>query len=241
MPISSTNSRLTYEFYKPPPKTLEQIRMEERGVMSSPALNGSRMNTPGTPGGSIKREKHLDQIPGKKTAVVGPMNDVNGLGKSNNAFAAGDVGKSAVKKSTLGGGNHVTTAWNSTTNARACSRLCCLCNGFYFTRCFFLALLLGLLLGALITGLAVGLTLDQQLQDTNAALEDANEDTGCFQSPCASGEVASCNYLNNNTEINCQCSPLVGDPVSTAGVSAGGYRCTFYNITSTTLSPIAAT
>lgn len=71
MPISSTNSRLTYEVYKPPPKSLEQLRSENKYGTGNISRNASfrslgRSNIITPTGSPIVREKHLHQLPGKK-------------------------------------------------------------------------------------------------------------------------------------------------------------------------------
>ena len=62
MPISSMNTRLTHELYKPPPKTLEQLRFEgsplSKGKGSTFGFHGvSSIVTP--TGSPLVREKHL--------------------------------------------------------------------------------------------------------------------------------------------------------------------------------------
>ena len=71
MPISSTNQRLTQEMYKPPPKSLEQLRMEELGERNGFGGRSNVITSTGsnrvTPTGSpMMREKHLQHGPQKK-------------------------------------------------------------------------------------------------------------------------------------------------------------------------------
>ena len=58
MPISSTNDRLTRELYKPPPKSLEQLRIKE-DLPGSRATLGGRSNIITPSGSPMIREKHL--------------------------------------------------------------------------------------------------------------------------------------------------------------------------------------
>ena len=73
MPISSTHQRLTQEQYRPPPKSLEQLRFEDLGngnafsARSNFTPTGSNMVTP--TGSPMMREKHLLNGPHKKVMI----------------------------------------------------------------------------------------------------------------------------------------------------------------------------
>nr|XP_018666829.1 uncharacterized protein LOC100183102 [Ciona intestinalis] len=227
MPISSTNSRLTRELYKPPPRSLEQIRMQE-------VFNHQ---IPGSPNPSLKRERHLDGVPKKKTAVVGPVTD------NRHAVSNGFAGAADPPLKTSGGVlvNGGVSMWSKSAASGGClGRMCCICHGYFFTRCCILAFLIGLLLGALITGLVVGLIYAERAEAAGliaaAAVAD-DEPVGCLQSPCPSAS-ATCAYSMNDTLLTCNCRP--GPTTSTAGINAGGYVCNFFE-TMTTAVPVTVT
>ena len=61
MPTSSTNRRLTYEFYKPPPKSLQEIRLEQKNDYRDSDRSGSHSSF-------LKREKYRNSFSEKQVS-----------------------------------------------------------------------------------------------------------------------------------------------------------------------------
>nr|XP_039251381.1 uncharacterized protein LOC120328884 [Styela clava] len=232
MPISSTNQRLTRELYKPPPRSLIELRlMQQQGKYHSSGSIGLRTSVEG----GLSRERHLDGMYSRKTAVVEPINDKETANKDGWENGTGN-GESTIKTSQKNTSKIATSA-STANNVGYCRLWCC---GAHLTRCNIISFFIGLLLGALLTGLVVGLTLYGEIKARDeriAELEALNE--YCFQDPCPS-RSSSCGYSTNNEQIVCFCDNTTSqETISEAGY-IDGYNCTFFNRTMNPTTPSIA-
>jgi len=214
MPVASTRNRLTYEGYRPPPKTWQEIMEEDTagkdntGYIDSPALHP-------------KKEQHII----KESPVKTPEKVDNGW-----------TDKSARRASKyINGGFGIMSPLQRTSKKAKCLQsLCCVKYGLHCTKFGWFMFTVGAIIGGLIAGIILGILIGEHLTAANndaVAAEAAV--SNCLQSPCKTGN-RTCTSTAGQDQVpyNCTCDQT-GDKITKVDVDAVMYACTFTPLNST--------
>jgi len=215
MPVASTRNRLTYEGYRPPPKTWQEMMEEEEpkdiASFDSPALHP-------------RKEQQITKEPAVTRHSPEPPKDEW-------------TEKSARRASKyINGGFGIMSPMQRTSKkARCLQSLCCVKYGLHCTKFGWFMFTVGTIIGAAIAGAILGILIGGHL---TAANEDAVAAeaavSNCLQSPCKTGN-RTCTSTAGQDQVpyNCTCDTN-GDKITKVDVDAVMYACTFTPLNSTT-------